>query len=110
MPGSTRGSASTSTGSGQTWRPEAGPLRSLTMEQRVLGKTGRAASIVGLGTWQLGADWGSVSESDALAVLHAAVESGVTFLDTADVYGDGRSEQIIGRYLADTSADGIVVA
>jgi aryl-alcohol dehydrogenase-like predicted oxidoreductase len=80
------------------------------MEQRILGKTGRPASIVGLGTWQLGADWGSVSESDALAVLHAAVESGVTFLDTADVYGDGRSEQIIGRYLADTPAHDIVVA
>ena len=70
------------------------------MEQRVLGKTGRAASIVGLGTWQLGADWGSVTESDALAVLRAAVESGVTFLDTADVYGDGRSERIIGQFLA----------
>ena len=70
------------------------------MEQRVLGKTGRPVSIVGLGTWQLGADWGSVTESDALDVLQAAVESGVTFLDTADVYGDGRSEQIIGRFLA----------
>jgi aryl-alcohol dehydrogenase-like predicted oxidoreductase len=79
------------------------------MEQRVLGKTGRAASIVGLGTWQLGADWGSVTESDALAVLRAAVESGVTFLDTADVYGDGRSERIIGRFLADQPAHGIVV-
>ena len=80
------------------------------MEQRVLGKTGRAASIVGLGTWQLGADWGSVTESDALAVLGAAVESGVTFLDTADVYGDGRSERIIGRFLADNPGHGIVVA
>jgi aryl-alcohol dehydrogenase-like predicted oxidoreductase len=80
------------------------------MEQRVLGKTGRAASIVGLGTWQLGADWGSVTESDALAVLRAAVESGVTFLDTADVYGDGRSERIIGRFLADNPGRGIVVA
>jgi aryl-alcohol dehydrogenase-like predicted oxidoreductase len=80
------------------------------MEQRVLGKTGRAASIVGLGTWQLGADWGSVTESDALAVLRAAVDSGVTFLDTADVYGDGRSEQIIGRFLAGNPGHGIVVA
>jgi aryl-alcohol dehydrogenase-like predicted oxidoreductase len=80
------------------------------MEQRVLGKTGRAASIVGLGTWQLGADWGSVTEADALAVLSAAVESGVTFLDTADVYGDGRSERIIGRFLADNPGRGIVVA
>ena len=80
------------------------------MEQRVLGKTGRTASIVGLGTWQLGADWGAVTESDALEVLGAAVESGVTFLDTADVYGDGRSERIIGRFLADNPGHGIVVA
>ena len=80
------------------------------MEQRVLGKTGRPVSIVGLGTWQLGADWGSVTESDALDVLQAAVGSGVTFLDTADVYGDGRSEQIIGRFLADNPGSDVVVA
>jgi aryl-alcohol dehydrogenase-like predicted oxidoreductase len=89
---------------------QAHGIGSRTMEQRVLGKTGRAASIVGLGTWQLGADWGSVTESDALAVLRAAVESGVTFLDTADVYGDGRSERIIGRFLADNPGHDIVVA
>ncbi|MEW1862072.1 MULTISPECIES: aldo/keto reductase [unclassified Streptomyces] len=69
------------------------------MEQRVLGRTGREVSVVGLGTWQLGADWGEVREEDAVAVLDAAVASGVTFFDTADVYGDGRSEQLIGRYL-----------
>jgi len=69
------------------------------MEQRILGKTGRSVSTVGLGTWQLGADWGSVTEKDALAVLEASVEHGVTFFDTADVYGDGRSEQFIGRFL-----------
>jgi aryl-alcohol dehydrogenase-like predicted oxidoreductase len=69
------------------------------MEQRTLGSTGRQVSVVGLGTWQLGADWGSIDESDALAILHAAVDSGVTLLDTADVYGDGRSEQLIGRFL-----------
>ncbi|WP_037911597.1 aldo/keto reductase [Actinacidiphila yeochonensis] len=69
------------------------------MEKRVLGRTGREVSVVGLGTWQLGADWGEVREEDATAVLDAAVESGVTFFDTADVYGDGRSEQLIGRYL-----------
>jgi aryl-alcohol dehydrogenase-like predicted oxidoreductase len=66
--------------------------------------------VIGLGTWQLGADWGSVSESDAMAVLRAAVESGVTFFDTADVYGDGRSERIIGRFLADNAGKGITVA
>src|ERR1700761_6368070 len=80
------------------------------MEQREIGKTGRPFSIVGLGTWQLGADWGSVTESDALAVLRAAVESGVTVFDTADVYGDGRSERIIGRFLAGNAGQGIMVA
>ncbi|MGJ4844295.1 aldo/keto reductase [Leifsonia sp. Le1] len=70
------------------------------MQQRTLGRTGRTVSVIGLGTWQLGADWGAVSEADALAVLDAAVDSGVTFFDTADVYGDGRSEQLIGAYRA----------
>ncbi|WP_329060481.1 aldo/keto reductase [Streptomyces sp. NBC_01429] len=80
------------------------------MEQRVLGRTGREVSVVGLGTWQLGADWGDVAETDALAVLDAAVESGVTFFDTADVYGDGRSERLIGRYLKDRPDAGVFVA
>ena len=80
------------------------------MEQRVLGRTGRPVSVVGLGTWQLGADWGDVSEADAMDVLRAAVESGVTFFDTADVYGDGRSERIIGRFLAGNAGQGIMVA
>lgn len=71
---------------------------------------GRSVSAVGLGTWQLGADWGDVTDADAHAVLDAAVESGVTFFDTADVYGDGRSEQLIGRYLADNPDQDIFVA
>ncbi|WP_127479012.1 aldo/keto reductase [Nocardioides pantholopis] len=71
------------------------------MDSRTLGRTGRDVSALGLGTWQLGADWGEVDEADARAVLEASVEAGVTFLDTADVYGDGRSEQIIGRFLRD---------
>ena len=66
--------------------------------------------MVGLGTWQLGADWGSVSETDALDVLAAAVEGGVTFLDTADVYGDGRSEQLIGRFLVEHADTPVTVA
>jgi aryl-alcohol dehydrogenase-like predicted oxidoreductase len=78
------------------------------MEQRALGHT--QVSVIGLGTWQLGADWGNVTEEDALKVLRAAVESGVTFFDTADVYGDGRSERIIGRFLADNAGQGITVA
>jgi aryl-alcohol dehydrogenase-like predicted oxidoreductase len=80
------------------------------VEERVLGKTERPVSVIGLGTWQLGADWGDVSESDALAVLEAAAEAGVTFFDTADVYGDGRSEQLIGRFLADHADLTITVA
>ncbi|BAJ32590.1 MULTISPECIES: aldo/keto reductase [Kitasatospora] len=76
------------------------------MEQRVLGRTGRPVSVIGLGTWQLGADWGVVLEDDALAVLNAAADAGVTFFDTADVYGDGRSEQLIGRFLKDRAAAG----
>ncbi len=70
------------------------------MEERILGRTDKGVSVVGLGTWQLGADWGEVAEQDAMAVLEAAAESGISLLDTADVYGDGRSEQYIGRFLA----------
>ena len=80
------------------------------MEQRVLGRTNRPVSVIGLGTWQLGADWGDVSERDALEVLQAAVETGVTFLDTADVYGDGRSEKIIGRFIAGNAGQHLTVA
>ena len=80
------------------------------MEQRTLGRTGRSVSVVGLGTWQLGADWGDVSEADARAVLEAAAEDGITFFDTADVYGDGRSETVIGGFLADHPGAGVTVA
>jgi aryl-alcohol dehydrogenase-like predicted oxidoreductase len=80
------------------------------METRTLGRTGRQIGVVGLGCWQLGSDWGQVDEADALAVLHAAVDAGVTFLDTADVYGDGRSEKVIGRFLAERPDAGVTVA
>jgi aryl-alcohol dehydrogenase-like predicted oxidoreductase len=76
----------------------------------MLGRTGRAVSVIGLGTWQLGADWGEVEDRDALAVLDAAAESGTTFLDTADVYGDGRSERLIGQFLAGHPGLDIMVA
>jgi aryl-alcohol dehydrogenase-like predicted oxidoreductase len=68
------------------------------MEERTLGRTSRDVSVIGLGTWQLGGDWGDVSESAAFAVLDASIEAGVTFFDTADVYGDGRSEKTIGSF------------
>ncbi|MFJ5861105.1 aldo/keto reductase [Pseudarthrobacter sp. NPDC092439] len=80
------------------------------MEQRILGKTGRTVSVVGLGTWQLGADWGAVDPEQAQAVLAASAEAGVTFFDTADVYGDGRSEQAIGAFLAKNPGLDITVA
>src|SRR3954451_14902591 len=78
------------------------------METRRLGRTGRDVGVVGLGAWQLGSDWGSVDKNDALAVLRAAVEGGVTFIDTADVYGDGRSERLVGQVLK--SHEGLNVA
>src|SRR3954471_7486062 len=70
------------------------------MDERTFGRSQQHASVVGLGTWQLGADWGDVDDKQALAVLEAAAESGVTFFDTADVYGDGRSEQTIATFLS----------
>jgi len=84
------------------------------MEQRKLGRPGtvpqREVSVIGLGTWQLGADWGEVDEGQAMAVLDAAVSAGVTFFDTADVYGNGRSEQVIGAYLAKNPSAAVTVA
>jgi aryl-alcohol dehydrogenase-like predicted oxidoreductase len=70
------------------------------MEQRPLGRTGAEVSVVGLGTWQLGGDWGDVDDESAEEVLEAALDAGVTLLDTADVYGDGRSEVRIRKALA----------
>src|SRR3954465_9514779 len=69
------------------------------MEQRPLGRTGADVSVVGLGTWQLGGDWGDVVDDAAADVLDAALDAGVTLLDTADVYGDGPSEERIRRAL-----------
>jgi aryl-alcohol dehydrogenase-like predicted oxidoreductase len=80
------------------------------MEKRVLGKTGRDVSVVGMGCWQLGGGWGEVGDDQAMAILDAAVDSGVTFLDTADGYGDGRSERFIGMLLAHRPDAGLTVA
>ncbi|WP_414772314.1 aldo/keto reductase, partial [Escherichia coli] len=73
-------------------------------------RTGREISAIGLGTWQLGPDWGGVSEDAAMQVLGASADAGVTLFDTADVYGDGRSEELIGAFLQKTDAAGITVA
>jgi aryl-alcohol dehydrogenase-like predicted oxidoreductase len=80
------------------------------VEHRTLGRARREVSVVGLGCWQLGADWGRVEDAEAMAVLRAAVDAGVSFLDTADVYGDGRSEQLIARFLKERPDCGVTVA
>jgi len=68
------------------------------MEYRALGRTGWNASEMGFGAWAIGGDaWGATDDKEALAALHKALELGVNFIDTADVYGDGHSEQLIGQ-------------
>ena len=70
------------------------------MHTNHVSRLGRDVSAIGLGCWQLGADWGDVSDSTADAILEAAHAAGVTFYDTADVYGDGRSERAVGAFRA----------
>ncbi len=80
------------------------------MQQRHIARLGRDVSEIGLGCWQLGGDWGEVDDGAAMSVLRAAADWGVTFLDTADVYGDGRSEQFIGRFLKERPGADLFVA
>jgi aryl-alcohol dehydrogenase-like predicted oxidoreductase len=85
--------------------------RTTPVNHRTLGPTGLQASEIGLGCWQLGGtEWGELDKDRARAILDAAVASGINFLDTADVYGDGRSESLIGRFLAGRPDHGITVA
>jgi len=69
------------------------------MKYRPLGRTGWNVSEISFGAWAIGGAWGQVSEADALDALHAAIDQGVNFIDTADVYGDGRSESLVARVL-----------
>jgi aryl-alcohol dehydrogenase-like predicted oxidoreductase len=69
------------------------------MQNRVFGRNAILISEVGLGCWQLGSDWGELDDASAMGILQAAVEQGITFFDTADVYGGGRSETLIGKFL-----------
>ena len=80
------------------------------MEQRRLGKTGRSVSAIGFGAWAIGGSWGAVDDDVSLAALHAAADAGVTLIDTADVYGDGRSERLIGRFLRERAGEAFFVA
>lgn len=80
------------------------------MEQRAFSRMQRTASVVGLGCWQLGADWGDVDDVVAMEILRAAADAGITFFDTADVYGDGRSERFVGQLLRERRDAGLFVA
>ena len=80
------------------------------MQYRRLGKTGREVSAIGFGAWAIGADWGIVDDAESLRALHAAADAGMTLIDTADVYGDGRSEKVIGKFLRERSGERFFVA
>lgn len=78
------------------------------MQYRELGRTGYKVSEVSFGAWAIGGSWGTVSEEDAIAALHRAIDLGVNFIDTADVYGDGRSERLIAQVLKERDEEIIV--
>ena len=81
------------------------------MKYRSLGRTGWKVSEISFGAWAIGGSWGRVSDQDALATLHQAIDTGVNFIDTADVYGDGRSERLIARLKKERKGeDEIIVA
>lgn len=80
------------------------------MQSIPFGRTGRQTTRIGFGAWAIGGTWGEVSLEDAKATLHAALDEGMTFIDTADVYGDGRSERIIREVLAERGGDRPFVA
>ncbi len=82
----------------------------MTMSTRPFGRTGRTTTAIGFGAWAIGGSWGDVTEAEAKATLHATLDSGVTFLDTADVYGDGRSERLIRDVLAERGGPAPFVA
>jgi aryl-alcohol dehydrogenase-like predicted oxidoreductase len=74
------------------------------IQQRLFPRDSRQVSEIGLGCWQLGGDWGAITEKAATDILRTALEEGITMLDTADVYGDGRSERLIGEYIRQMDA------
>jgi aryl-alcohol dehydrogenase-like predicted oxidoreductase len=80
------------------------------VKYRELGRTGWKVSEISFGAWAIGGDWGSVDDADSLAALHTALDNGVNFVDTADVYGDGHSEQLIGQVLRERKGERIYVA
>ena len=79
------------------------------MERRRLGATDLELSVIGLGTWVFGGRWGGAEDDSSLAACHAAIDAGVNWIDTADIYGQGRAERIVGRALRERREE-IVVA
>lgn len=75
------------------------------MKNRSFGKSHISISEVGLGCWQLGADWGNVDDATAIDIIRTALNKGITFFDTADVYGNGRSEELLGNYFNGQTED-----
>ncbi len=73
----------------------------MTLSKRAFGRAGWESTAIGFGAWAIGGSWGDVTEAEAKATLHAVLDAGVTFLDTADVYGDGRSERLIRDVLGE---------
>ncbi len=82
----------------------------MSINHRRFGRTGWSVGEIGFGAWAIGGSWGDVSDADARGALHAALDSGVTFIDTADVYGDGRSERIIRDVLRERGGTRPIVA
>lgn len=80
------------------------------MEYRVLGRTGWRVSAISFGAWAIGGSWGAVDDAASVAALHGAIDSGVNFIDTADVYGDGRSERLVARVRRERPGEQIYVA
>jgi aryl-alcohol dehydrogenase-like predicted oxidoreductase len=80
------------------------------MQRNLLGKTEWVVPAIGLGTWAMGAAWGPVDDTDSMAALHAAVDHGIDFFDTADVYGDGRSERLLARLRRERPGESFLVA
>jgi len=80
------------------------------MQHRELGRTGFRVSTVSFGAWAIGGSWGAVDDETSMRALHAAIDSGVNFVDTADVYGDGRSERLIARLRRERPGETIHVA
>jgi aryl-alcohol dehydrogenase-like predicted oxidoreductase len=80
------------------------------MRYRPLGRTGMSVSTISFGAWAIGGSWGDVDDEASMRALHAAIDSGVNFIDTADVYGDGRSEQLIARLRRERRGETIYIA